>query len=435
MRAKRLLFIPPSPIIQALPIGDNTITYYAIDCAGNTSTCSYQATVVDVDAPVITCPDDVVLPLGDSCQVSYQLPLPKRITDNCGVGRANILTLPLDTASALLTFSFDPDLGDYLANNKTFVFDNLTPNALSPATLTLSVSADLDNIYGFFIIVGDDGIPLTNTILGQSNVTFGDCNQFSQTTIEIPTEVYNEWAADGRIEITAYSNNAIPIPPGGRGDGINPCDPTVVLNDGDNDGVSMMFATLAFSEVAYTYFTKGATQIPPTQVGLSDGLPELQLSGGATEVFYIVEDVNKNRDTCSFTITVEDKEPPVARCGSATVTVNPSGTLLEAIAVTDIDMGSTDNCAIDTLFLTPSVFDCQFAGRDLVNVTLTVIDKSGNSATCQAPIRIITESPSPSFFIHLVAQIRFSYLPIRHRLLAIIFTPTFGQDPTGLPLI
>jgi gliding motility-associated-like protein len=396
---ERLLFIPPSPIIETLDAGINTITYYAIDCAGNTSTCSYQATVLDVDAPVITCPNDVALPLGDSCLASYQLPLPNSITDNCGVGKTSSLTLPMDTTSALLTFSFDPDLDDYLADSKTFVFQNVSPNALSSATLTISVRADLDNVYGFFIIVGDDGIPLTNTILGQSNVTFGDCSQFSQTIIEIPAEVYNEWAADGRIEITAYSNDAIPIPPGGRGDGINPCDPTVVLNDGDNDGVSMMFATLAFSNAEYTYFTKGATEISPTKIGLNAVLPELQFAAGVTEVFYIVEDVNKNQDTCSFTITVEDKEPPVARCGSATVTVNPSGTLVESISIADIDLGSTDNCAIDTMFLTPSVFDCQFIGRDLVDVTLTVIDKSGNSATCQAPIRIITASPEPSFFI------------------------------------
>lgn len=172
----RLLFIPPSPIIETLNVGINTVTYYAIDCAGNTSTCSYKATILDVDKPVTECPNDVVLPLGDNCTATYQLPLPNSITDNCGVGNTSSLTLPLDTVSALLTFSFDPDLGDYLANSKTFVFENLAPNALSPATLTISVRADLDNVYGFFIIVGDDGIPLTNTIIGQPNVTFGDCS-------------------------------------------------------------------------------------------------------------------------------------------------------------------------------------------------------------------------------------------------------------------
>lgn len=396
----RSLFTPPAPVFITLPEGIHTITYYATDCAGNVDSCSYQATVLDNEPPVIDCPSDTTLTIsGDTCSAMYQLPLPFVIEDNCGTGASNSITLPIDTADAFLTFTFDPDLNDYLADDKVFIFNDLTPNALGNVTLTIAIRGDLDNGNGFFVITGDDGVPIINTTLGQSEVTFGDCSNFSETQITIPPSTYNQWAADGRIQITAFSNSSIPIPPGGPGDGINPCDPSVVNNDGDSDGVSMMFATFSFENAQFTYFSEGATQIPATTVNLDDVLPEIEFGVGDTEIFYVTQDANANVDTCTFTVTVADTEPPVALCGGATVSINPSGTFSETIDAAEIDLGSSDNCGIDTMFVSPAVFDCQFAGQDTVNVTLTVVDQSGNMSSCQAPIRIISEIPEPSFFI------------------------------------
>ena len=64
------------------PVGTTTNTFRATDAAGNTSTCSFTVTVVDNQAPVITCPANITAttPIG-SCTavVTYNV----TATDNC----------------------------------------------------------------------------------------------------------------------------------------------------------------------------------------------------------------------------------------------------------------------------------------------------------------------------------------------------------------
>ena len=396
----RISFLPETPVFADLNAAENRITYYATDCAGNTSSCSYMVRIIDNVPPSIDCPNDTLLRFsGNNCAANFQLPLPKTVKDNCATGVRTEISLPADTTTALLTFTFDPDLNDYLADNKTFVFKNLVANSLTDATLIISFKGDLDNENGFFTILGDDNIPLATTALGQPDVTFGDCARFSRTTIAIPANLFNLWAEDGEIKITAVSNSAIPIPPGGPGDGINPCDPSVVNQDGDKDGVSMLFATLSYDNTQYQYFAKGATTLPLTTIQNGDPLPTFEFAAGTTEIFYVVEDANRNVDTCFFKVVVEDTEKPQVLCAGTTISINPSGTMTDTLKVQDVNLSSSDNCTIDTMFVFPNIFDCTFAGRDTVNVTLTAIDQSGNVATCKAPIRIITQKPTPSYFI------------------------------------
>ncbi|MEM8525006.1 MAG: gliding motility-associated C-terminal domain-containing protein [Bacteroidota bacterium] len=395
----RQTFSPEIPVLQELS-GVNTITYYATDCSGNTGSCSYEVNVLDTEPPSIVCPNDTTLTFGgDACTATYQLPAPSFTEDNCNTGSTTTITMPMDTQSALVTFNFDPDLNDYLANDKDFVFSGLTANVANEVTLTIAFRGDVDSGNAFFNIIGDDDLPITTTALGQSNVTAGDCNNFSITTITLSAATYNAWAADGTITITANSNGAIPIPPGGPGDGVNPCAPDAINANGEPDGVSAMFASLTFDNTQYEYFATGATNIAPTTVEGDDTLPEVEFEVGETEVFYVVEDASNNSDTCSFIITVVDEEAPIARCTGTTISINPSGIEADTLQAIDLDFGSTDNCGIDTMFLSPNVFDCSFADRDTVNVTLTVVDRSGNASTCEAPVRIIAEAPEPSYFI------------------------------------
>ncbi|MEM9885113.1 MAG: gliding motility-associated C-terminal domain-containing protein [Bacteroidota bacterium] len=393
-------FLLETPIFESLTGGTTTITYYATDCSGNTGTCSYEVNIIDNEPPSITCPNDTILTLsGTDCVVSHQLPIPNVVNDNCTTASNNLITLPSDSSDALLSFFFDPDLNDYLANDETFNFTGLTPNALNPVTLILSVRADIDNGNGFFNIFGEGGTFLGLTKIGEAGVSFGDCDNFSTTTVTISPELYNDWAADGTVTIQAISNGAIPIPPGGPGDGVNPCDPAAVDGDGDTDGQSMIFASLAFDDTEYEYYLEGATTVAPNIIQNNDPLPVIDFNVGITQVFYVVADDSNNRDTCSFNVTVLDEEMPVARCAGTTVSINPSGVDADTLQVIDLDAGSSDNCGLDSLFLTPSIFDCSFVGRDTVNVMLTVIDKSGNQSSCQAPVRIIAETPEPSYFI------------------------------------
>lgn len=393
-------YLPSTPVQRRLEAGVNTIVYFVTDCAGNSVSCSYRVIVTDSEAPGITCPDDVVLPLeGENCSVRYELPLPEIVTDNCIFGNASDIIVPSDSAQALLTYTFQPDLLDFLADDKTLSFPDVARSTINDVSLVISLRGDMDNDLAYFNIIGEDGSPLGTTLLGQANVSFGDCQRFSEIFLTIPASSYNLWAADGQLDIIAAANRNIPIPPNGPGDGFNPCDQTQVNQDGDSDGTSMIFARLTFNDVQYSYYTEGATNTPLTVVSDTVVQPELEFAIGKTEVFYVVEDANANRDTCSFNVTIQDNEEPIAVCRSARIFINPSGIATDTLMPIDVDGGSSDNCGIDSMFVSPNVFECGIDFDEFVDVTLTVIDRDGNTASCVAPVNVVTEMPNPDFFV------------------------------------
>ncbi|KAA3630591.1 MAG: HYR domain-containing protein, partial [Bacteroidetes bacterium] len=381
----------PGPFPVSLSQGEHLITYYATDCAGNTDSCSYMVTVVDQEVPVLNCPADIVVEVAaDSCSKVVTLPLPIDATDNCDAYDDYDRVLPTDTASALITFSYDPNLLDYIADERNFVFDNVAANAFNPVNLTIDFLGDFNTNGAFMTILGDDGSILATTSIGAS-----DCSTPGQLMISIPAATFNSWAADGIVEIIALPNE-IDVPPGVAGDGINPCDAGAVNNTGDNDGISYIFASLSYERLSLSYFIEGETNIPLTNMSEPMINPVIEFGIGTSDVTYIMSDPAGNVDSCSYSITVEDNIDPVAVCVTATTLfIEPSGLQVEILDASDLDLGSTDNCGIEQRLLSPNTFTCADIGN-LLPATLTVIDSSDNSATCETLVSIAPEGPAPT---------------------------------------
>ena len=100
-----------------------------------------------------------------------------------------------------------------------------------------------------------------------------------------------------------------------------------------------------------------------------------------------------SRGSCSEkickTITVTDDEAPQAKCLGVGVVLNANciGTVTPAL----IDGGSTDNCGIASITVSPTTL----TGCGLFPVTLTVTDLCGNTSTCTANVQT-TENVPPS---------------------------------------
>jgi hypothetical protein len=105
---------------------------------------------------------------------------------------------------------------------------------------------------------------------------------------------------------------------------------------------------------------------------------------GPNTVTLTVTDVNGNTSTCTTTVTVEDNIPPTATCQNATVFLDASGNA--SITAADINNGSTDNCGVASVSVSPSSFTCADIGPN--TVTLTVTDVNGNSSTCTATVTV-----------------------------------------------
>ncbi|MEZ4916775.1 MAG: HYR domain-containing protein, partial [Chitinophagales bacterium] len=105
---------------------------------------------------------------------------------------------------------------------------------------------------------------------------------------------------------------------------------------------------------------------------------------GSNNVWLYVKDVAGNIDSCQAVVTVQDTVAPTAQCQAYTAYLDASGNA--SIDTNNINNGSTDNCAIDTMYLSQYNFTCANVGAN--TVTLTVEDVNGNSSTCTATVTI-----------------------------------------------
>ncbi|MCT8338557.1 HYR domain-containing protein [Flavobacteriaceae bacterium TK19130] len=106
---------------------------------------------------------------------------------------------------------------------------------------------------------------------------------------------------------------------------------------------------------------------------------------GTTTNTFVVTDASGNTATCSFDVTINDNEAPIANCAAPfTVQLDASGSA--SITVADIDNGSTDNCGIASTDIDVADFTCADVGAN--TVTLTVTDVNGNTDTCTTTITV-----------------------------------------------
>ncbi|WP_010230322.1 HYR domain-containing protein [Gillisia marina] len=89
-------------------------------------------------------------------------------------------------------------------------------------------------------------------------------------------------------------------------------------------------------------------------------------------------------ETCSFTITVEDKVLPEAIAQDLTIALDANGTA--TITAVEINNGSNDNCGIKSISVSPSSFTCADVGAN--TVTLTVIDNNDNISSTTSTVTV-----------------------------------------------
>jgi len=107
---------------------------------------------------------------------------------------------------------------------------------------------------------------------------------------------------------------------------------------------------------------------------------------GPNNVTLTVTDTLGQTSDCIAVVTVEDDTEPDALCQDITVSLGANGSV--TINANQIDNGSTDNCTIADRQLSQNTFDCDDAGQ-IISVTLTVTDGSGNAGECTANVTVI----------------------------------------------
>ncbi|MBK8196177.1 MAG: HYR domain-containing protein [Lewinellaceae bacterium] len=135
------------------------------------------------------------------------------------------------------------------------------------------------------------------------------------------------------------------------------------------------------------------TTAPGTLTQLSGPNSGQEFQVGTTGVSFVVTDDAGNSTTCSFTVTVEDRERPfINHCPNPVITVsssNGTGDCTGEIPDMRGDLVSTDNCGVTGVTQSPAPgSDLGFTHGAMQTVTFVVTDAAGNTSSCQSKVTL-----------------------------------------------
>jgi PKD repeat protein len=352
-------------IFDCTQVGPNTVTLTVVDVNGNQSICQATVTVEDNVNPNANC-QDITIYLntnGDASILASDINVGSN--SNCGVDTVfvnpNTFTCAEVGNNTVTLTVVDNNGNQSTCTANVEVLDTVAPIAIcQDLTLQLDGSGQASTTATAIDNGSFDNCAIASLIINQTDF---DCSIVGANTVTLTVT-----DANGNVS-TCTSQIAIE-------DTISPnatCTPVVVQLDAN-----------------------GTATITPTEVDLNSSdncvIDTMTLDQdtfdcsevGTNTVTLTVTDVNGNSSTCTADIIVEENLPPAALCQDITVFLDTQGNA--SILPADVDAGSIDNCAIDTMYVTPNDFTCSGVGAN--PVVLTVIDVNGNVGDCNAIVTV-----------------------------------------------
>ncbi len=158
-------------------------------------------------------------------------------------------------------------------------------------------------------------------------------------------------------------------------------------------------ATDNFEVVSIQYVLSGATT--GTGTGAFHSIDGVIFNKGETTVTWTATDSSENTDVCSFTVTVEDNEPPTFSFCPEDIAENTQGGSCHR-NINPPDPEYSDNCEIESVeWVMTGASEGSGTGNmgnttfnaGVTEVTYTVSDTSENSASCSFTVTITDNIP------------------------------------------
>lgn len=354
-------------VFACVDLGANRIAFTAIDASGNRTDDSLTVTVRDTTPPVL---------------VNQNLTVYLDATGNASITPASVNTLTSDVCGIdsiyLDRYNFScADIGDNTVL-LTAVDLNGTPGS-APATVTV-----VDTIQP---VVKARNITIYVDSTGMAKIKPSDIDQGSfdgncSYALNISDSIFDCGELGLNLESLTITDG------GGNSqsvdffvtvlDTISPTlslqNITVVLNANGNASITAGQLDNGSMDncTNLLYFTASKTQFSCSDIGTNT-------------VAVTAMDGKLNTSTANATVTVEDGAAPVVSTNDLTVYLDASG-VANALA-TDANNGTTDNCALDSLWLGQSIFTGNDLGQNVVK--LYARDLGGNISNANCIITVL----------------------------------------------
>jgi len=352
-----------SPVATTTISGAQVITITGTDDAGNSSTCTFSVLPDDNTDPTISCPSDQNVSYNAQCQFSLQSYTSLgTAADNCD-GSPVVTQSPVSGTSISTTTTVTLTATDANGNTGTCTFDvipadNTDPTISCPADQNVSFDASCE--YDLLNYVGlantDDNCDPSPTVT-QSPVATTTISATQTVTLTVED-------ADGNTGTCTFD--------------VIPADNTIPTITCPADLDVSFDGSCQYTLSSYTGSATAADNC--------DGSPTITqspVSGtvitGTTEITLTATDASGNLNTCTFDVIPDDDVDPTITCPSDQVI----GSNVDCdVIVPDYTSSVTaaDNCDLSLAF-------SQSPGSgtiisDTTEVTVTVTDDGGNSASC-----------------------------------------------------
>ncbi|CAE7256516.1 unnamed protein product, partial [Symbiodinium sp. CCMP2456] len=378
------------------PVGTTTNIYIATDAAGNAATGGFTVTVNDAEPPVISgVPSDITVSnAAGTCAATVNY-APPTLTDNCPGGSIP-LTSGLGSGSSFPvgatteTYTATDAAGNAATGGFTVTVNDAEPPVISgvPSDITVSNAAgatietytatDASNNIAeesFTVTVNDIENPVPN--LPANIVVNNDNGLGSGSSFPVGTTLNIYTAIDAAGNIAGPSSF------------------TVTVFDNENPVISGVPADITVNNIPGTCAAT-VTYVAPTATdncqGASIALTSGPTSGasfpvGSTDVSYTATDGAGRTASRTFTVQVNDNEPPtlevedidVKSCSPTTVTFSPA---------------AADNCPGVTAACSPSSGSEFPVGE--TEVTCTAVDAAGK--TTQESFVVLVECDGHGYY-------------------------------------
>ena len=344
----------------ALPLGDTTVTWTVTDGSGNIATTTQVVTVIDNVLPTITAPAAITT-ITDTACTATSVDLGTPITaDNCTVDTVtNDAPVAFNLGDTTVTWTVTDGSGNTeTATQIVTVLDTENPTITAPIAVTFNTNTDC-TATGF-----DLGNPVTSDNCSVASVT-NDAPAalpLGDTTVTWTVTDGSGNSVTATQTVTVLDNVAPNITA-----------PAAVTFNTNTDCTATGF-DLGNPVTSDNCSVASVTNDAPAALPLGD-----------TTVTWTVTDGSGNTETATQIVTVVDTVNPIAVAQDVTVSLDEFGEAF--IDVDSIENGSTDNCGIDTLMISETMFTCDNVG--LNTVTLTITDTNGNVGTTTATVTVI----------------------------------------------
>ena len=335
------------------PVGTTTVTFTATDDCDNVASCTLDITVIDAQAPYITCPDGAfamcdasMIPVYNTYTAFINADASSDIDDNCAIDTTTFTyegEMVLNIFGMIITnrtYSIEDSVGNASSCIQTIiVMDSTDPFVTCPDDITIEADAGLCTamISGLIATTGDNCAVDTiyNSRTGDG-ADASDVYPVGETVVTFTVEDEDGNSSECSFTVTV-NDNILPV---------LTCPAELAVTECGVDDIGPYNSFMAFQNAGGM-----AEDICGIDTATFSLVSDVEMTGTdpclvTYERTYSIEDNNGNVGTCTQIYSREDTTPPSLTCpGNISLSTDPG----VCFATTILEVSATDFCSENVL--------------------------------------------------------------------------------------